>query len=498
MESTEYDAIIIGSGMGGLGTGLTLQNKNPKLKTIILEQHNIPGGSVNGFKRKGYYFDSGAEGFVYCGEGQHFRRGLEKLDVFQEFIPIEPVEIMQYPDKKVTMYGNLERFIQELEEKFPNEKEEIQGYFKVIKDMSDEYFSLELDEFQTSIRTVIKIIFTRPTLRKYGLRNFDYLLNKFISNPELRKILAVYSLWLGVQPDTIAATLAAIVFNSPFIYGNYYPKGGMLAFAKRMASVYESKGGTMRYRSKVKKIIIKKKKAIGVILDSGEKIYGKWIISNADLKKTIFDYVGIEHFKENYHKMISQIKQSISGFTVFLGLNKDLDDHHSHIAYNIDAEDYLHRLSNGFNEPEEVLIRIPEKIDPSLKNEKGSSVVLLAMAPYEYNDNWGTGRKKKKNAKYIQLKEKYADKLIEIAEKVIPNLSKHIVVKEIATPLTFERYIQSTEGAWYGPKEGQKFPKFKSPLKNLLFAGGNVHGAGVPTCFFSGVDTAKYLLKKMK
>ncbi|MCK4973481.1 MAG: NAD(P)-binding protein, partial [Candidatus Heimdallarchaeota archaeon] len=62
MNDTSYDIIIIGSGMGGLGAGLTLQNHNPKLKTVILEQHSIPGGFVTGFKRKGMYFDAGAEG----------------------------------------------------------------------------------------------------------------------------------------------------------------------------------------------------------------------------------------------------------------------------------------------------------------------------------------------------------------------------------------------------------------------------------------------------
>jgi phytoene dehydrogenase-like protein len=498
MESTRYDAIIIGSGMGGLAAGLTLQNKNPKLKTLILEQHNIPGGSVNGFKRKGYYFDSGAEGLVFCGEGHVFRKGLEKLDIFHEYIPIEPVEVMQYPNKKVTMFGNIDKFIQELEENFPEEKQEIHDYFKIIKDMNDEYYSLNLDKFEPSIPIFIKIALTRPTLRKYGLRSFKYLLDKYISNPDLRKILAVYSLWLGVQPDKISAASAAIVFNSPFFHGNFYPKGGMLAFANNLASVYESKGGKIRYKSQVKKIIVENKRAVGVILDNGEKIHGKWIISNADLKKTIFDYVGIEHFKAKYHKMISQLKESISGFAVFLGLNKNLDDQHSHIAYNVDAEDYLQRLFNGFKGPEEVLIRIPENIDPSLKNNKGSSVVLLTMAPYEFDDNWGTGKEKKKNSLYKKLKEKYADALIKIAEKAIPNLSKHIVVKEIATPLTYERYIQTTNGAWYGPMEGQKLPKFKSPIKNLLFAGGNVDGAGVPTCFFSGVDTAQYILKKIE
>ncbi|MCK5410216.1 MAG: NAD(P)-binding protein, partial [Candidatus Heimdallarchaeota archaeon] len=92
MDSENYDVIIIGSGMGGLGAGLKLQSSNPKLKSIILEQHNIPGGFVTGFKRKGMYFDAGAEGIVYAEENQALAQILQKLGVEQEFIKIDPLE----------------------------------------------------------------------------------------------------------------------------------------------------------------------------------------------------------------------------------------------------------------------------------------------------------------------------------------------------------------------------------------------------------------------
>jgi len=497
MTVEKYDAIIIGSGMGGLATGLHLQNNNPNLKTLILEQHSIPGGSVNGFKRKGYYFDSGAEGIIFCGKGQIFRNNLENLGVLQDFISIDPVEVLKFSDKTVVMHNGIEKFIEELIQNFPNEEEEILKYFQIVKRMSKEFFSLSLNTMEPSFRDLLKIAFTRPTLRRYGLKTFQQLLDKFITNPELRKVLAVYCLWLGVQPDKISAAIAAIVFNSPFIDGNFYPKGGMLAFSKKMADVYKSTGGTIRYKSKVEKIIVKKRRAIGVKLKNGESIYSKWIISNADLKKTIFDFVGKEFFTKAYQKIVSKIKQSVTGFAVFLGLDKQLDDYHSHFAYNVDAEKYLDRLTKGSCEPEEVLIRIPQNIDPSLRNDEGASVVLLALTPHNCNNNWGIDNDGKRSEKYLQMKEKFADKLIKLAEKVIPDLSKRIKVKEIATPLTFERYIQSTEGSWYGPQTGQKLPSFKTPLKRLLLAGGNVGGAGVPTSFLSGLVTAKHIIKKI-
>ncbi len=498
MDSENYDVIIIGSGMGGLGTGLKLQSSNPKLKTIILEQHSIPGGYVNGFKRKGYYFDSGAEGLVYCGEGQTFKLALDEFGVKQEFILIDPVETMYFPDKKIVMYGDAEKYQAELFKNFPENKDEIKRFFNVVKSIMDEFHSVVKGKFDPSFKELLKIVFTCPNLRKYATKSFDDLLNEYITNDQLRDVLAVYSLWLGVSPSKIKAPTAAVVFFSPYYDGHYYPKGGMLAFTKNMAETYTEQGGEIRYRTEVKKIIIENGKAIGVELEDGTKLNGKWIVSNSDLTKTALELVGKEYLSSKYVEFINKMEKSITGFAVFLGLDKHLKDTPSHIVYNLKTEKYLERIASGKYAPEEVLIRIPDKIDSSLKNEKGTAVVLLTIAPYDLEKNWGSGKDGKRTAKYNKMKEKYTQELIQLAEKVIPELSKHIVVKEAATPLTFERYTLNTGGSWYGFKKGYKRPKQQTPIKHLLLAGGNVKGAGVPTCFFSGIKAGQTILKKLK
>ena len=498
MDSESYDVIIIGSGMGGLGSGLKLQSSNPKLKTIILEQHNIPGGYVNGFKRKGYYFDSGAEGLVFCGEGQAFRMALNKFGVEQEYILIDPVETMQFPNKKIIMHANGERYKSELIKNFPNEEDEIRKFFKVIESIQEEFYSVVKGKFDPSLKELLKIVFTCPTLRKYATKSFDDLLTKFITNVELRDILAVYSLWLGVSTKKIKATLAAVVFFSPYYHGHYYPKGGMLGFANNLAKAYTANGGEIRYRTEVKKIIIENGKAVGVQLGDESVIKGKWIVSNSDIQKTTFDLIGKEQLSKKYTAYISSLEKSVTGFSVFLGLDIHLDNYPSHIAYNIKAESYLERIAKGKYDPEEVLIRIPDKIDPSLRNDKGSALTLLTFAPYNLDENWGTGKEKDQKEHYTKIKEKYTERLIQIAEKVIPNLSKHIVYKDAATPLTFERYTLNSQGAWYGVKKGQKRPKQQTPIKKLLLAGGNTQGAGVPSCFFSGIKAGEMILKKLK
>lgn len=498
MDSKNYDVIIIGSGMGGLGTGLKLQSSNPELKTIILEQHNIPGGYVNGFKRKGYYFDSGAEGLVFCGDGQIFKLALDEFSVKQEFKLIDPVETMYFPDKKIVMYGDEGKYQAELFKNFPENIEEIKQFFKVVKSIMDEFHSVVKGKFDPSFKELLKIIFTCPNLRKYATKSFDDLLNDYITDDQLRDVLAIYSLWLGVQPNIIRAPLAALIFFSPYYDGHYYPKGGMLAFTKNMAKAYIEQGGEISYRTKVKKILIENRKAIGVELEDGTKLYGSWIVSNSDLNKTAFELVGKEHLPSKYLEFISKMEKSITGFSVFLGLNIHLKDTPSHIAYNLKTESYLERIASGKYAPEEVLIRIPDKIDSSLKNEKGTAVVLLTIAPYDLEKNWGSGKDGKRTAKYEEIKEKYTQQVIQLAEKVIPDLSKHVVVKEAATPLTFERYTLNTGGSWYGVKKGYKKPKQQTPIKHLLLAGGNVIGGGVPSCFFSGIKAGEKLLKKIK
>ncbi|MHA1302817.1 MAG: phytoene desaturase family protein [Candidatus Heimdallarchaeaceae archaeon] len=498
MSNNIYDVIIIGSGMGGLATGLTLQNSYSDLRTIILEQHTIPGGYVNGFKRKGYYFDSGAEGIIFCGEGQVFKNALEKLGVEQEFLSIDPVEVLQYKDKRVTMHANAEKYKEELIKNFPDNKEEIEKYFEIIERMQQEYLSTVKDKIKPSFNQLLKIVLTCPTLRKYKFKSFKHLLDEYITNDQLKQILAVHSLWPGRPPESISAISAGLIFYSPIFHGHYYPRGGMLAFANNLAKRFVELGGEIQFKKKVVKILMKRKRAIGVKLSDDTVIKGKSIVSNADLKKTVLDYVGRESFPKSYVKRIESLNQSFSGFTVFLGLDIELENYTSHIAYNIDAEQYIKKVENEIYEPEEVLIRIPSKIDSSLKNDKGSAIILLSIAPYKWKNIWNVDKNGARKNLYLETKEEYANKLIEIAENVIPELSKHIVVKVIATPLTFERYTLNTKGAWYGPKRAGKKIKIKSPIKNLVFAGANVDGAGVPTSFFSGIRTATSIIKKLR
>ncbi len=492
-ESTStYDVIIVGSGVGGLTAGVTLQTLKPEMKTLILEQHYAPGGYISGFRRKGYYFDSGAEGLVFCGEGQNFRRAIEGLGVNLKFLNIDPVEELHYSDKTVTMHQDAEKYVKELIQKYPDNKDEIEKLFSVLRKINSEYHSNVKTGLDPTFKELLKISFTCPTMRKYVFMSFKDFIDRFITNEQLKKVLSVYCLWLGVPSESIRAVAAGLIFFSPVFDGHYYPKGGMFAFAKSLADSFVNKGGEIEYKKKVTRILTKKRKAVGVELADGTKIRSKWIISNADLKRTVFEYVGMNKFPNSYLVKVAKKNQSVSGFSVFLGLDKELTGYPSHMAYNLDADRNIKEILGGKYDPKEVMIRIPSKIDPDLSNNGKSSVILLSFAPYDWENKWNSSHKES----YKETKEKYADKLIKLAENVIPELSKHIEVKLISTPLTFERYSLNTQGAWYGPREGSLKIGKKTPIRKLVLAGANTAGAGVPPSFFSGIKTAKHIINR--
>ena len=97
-----------------------------------------------------------------------------------------------------------------------------------------------------------------------------------------------------------------------------------------------------------------------------------------------------------------------------------------------------------------------------------------------------------------RTKENYADILIKLAENLIPDLSEHISLKLVSTPLTFERFSLNTQGAWYGPKMGGLNIKIQPPIRKLFLAGANIDGGGVPPSFFSGMNVGKHISKRFK
>ncbi|KUK01332.1 MAG: phytoene desaturase family protein [Methanobacteriales archaeon] len=167
---------------------------------------------------------------------------------------------------------------------------------------------------------------------------------------------------------------------------------------------------------------------------------------------------------------IKGLKMSPSAFMVFLGVDIDLSNYPTLIK-NLDKS---------------IDIIINSNADPNLAPKNKSSVTIITGENYH---NFPERRTKE----YSQKKKEMAEMLIQKAEKVIPELSKHIIVQDAATPKTFERYTSMPEGALYSFDQSieVKRPYFKTPIKGLYLASASTFpGGGIEAAAMSGMICA--------
>ncbi|TET28657.1 MAG: NAD(P)/FAD-dependent oxidoreductase [Candidatus Heimdallarchaeota archaeon] len=496
-EIENYDVIIIGAGMGGLHAGIYLQNKNPALRTLIVERNNYPGGYVSGFTNNGFYFDSAAEAILDI-QNNDANKALREFGFNHTFHKLDLNQVYYINNKQFNMYSDLDKFLAEISIHHPDQAEGVKSLFETCHQITKDVEECRLENEKITLGKILKVIFKYPTLRKYARKSFRELLDDFITDERLFEYFSLFCLWFGLKYEELDASVAAHILNYAFTKGMHYPEGGMGSFALNLVKHYKARGGTMKYGATVRKIIVKKNVVKGVELEDRTIISSKYVVSNGDLRKTVFDYVGKEHFRKKYLTRIQRLRQSISGYMMFVGLeNIDLSEYPPHFIIGKGSEIVPKVRDENIN-LDSIGVRISANIDPGLRKGSKESLIVLGFATNKWNNYWKTGKTMKRSTDYRKLKKEIMQKLITTVEKIIPNLSKHIVLMKLATPLTFESFNQSTDGSWYGPEFNQKLPSFKSPIKNLFFAGSNVKGGGVTPAMSSGLETGKYLLKKIE
>jgi len=131
LNKENFDAIIIGSGIGGLVTASQLAAKGAQV--LVLVKYIIPGGSGGSFKRKGYTFDVGASmifGFGEKGYTNLLTRALKDVNEKCETIP-DPVQLEYHlPNNfNISVDKNYQQFIGKLSASFPKEKKGIKKFY---------------------------------------------------------------------------------------------------------------------------------------------------------------------------------------------------------------------------------------------------------------------------------------------------------------------------------------------------------------------------------
>lgn len=465
-KHSPYDVIIIGSGIGGLTCGNYLAKAG--LKVAIFEQHDKVGGCCSSFQRHGFTFDTGAHTLSALGEQGAFRQILRELSIERKlrFVRPDPYDKVIFPEFSFTLGRDIKDTVVQLQKIFPKEAKNIERFFHFVE--------------------TLNYMKAYPQLK--DKRTIDFL-NDYFKDPRLIMVFLTLAAYLGTFSTELSAFGTVVFYKDDVLDGGYYPLGGMQHLADIFAENFKHYSGKIYASSPVRRIIVKHKQAQGVEIEGGGVFRARYIISNADARLTFLNLIGKKELPKDYVASLLKMEPTVSAFCVFLGIKKKLRSWGilTNLRYIHDIKADLRSLKTHKHN----LILSPSMCDPSLAPPRHDSLIILRLVPFKERSYWERN------------KFKIRDEYIQKAEELLPGLSDHIVVNEIATPYTYYRYTRNYQGAFGGWAPTISQFLFKrltqtTPIENLYLAGHWTRpGLGINNVASSGAIVAKKLLKTL-
>ncbi len=485
-----YDAIVIGSGIGGLVTATQLAAKG--LQVLVLERYLIPGGSAGYFEREGYRFDVGASmifGFGSEGTTNLLTRALAAVGQEIETIP-DASQIHYHLPKGLDLkvHRDYEQFLAALGDRFPAEREGIRKFYDECWAVFNCLNVMELLSLE-ELGYLFRVFFQHPLaclgLVKYLPQNAGDIARRHIRDPELLKFIDMECYcWSVVPADQTPMINAGMVFSDRHYGGINYPKGGVGQIAAKLVTGLEQAGGEIRYKARVTEIVIEEGKAVGVKLANGETLKARRIISNATRWDTFEKLLPPADLPKSERRWQERYQKSPSFLSLHLGVKADLLPPETE-CHHILLEDW-----QEMEAPEgTIFVSIPTLLDPSLAPP--GYHIIHTFTPSWISDWEGLSAKD-----YAKKKEEAGDRLIARLEAIFPGIGSALDYQEIGTARTHRRFLGRDDGT-YGPIPRRKLlgllgmPFNRTAIPGLYCVGDSTFpGQGLNAVAFSGFACA--------
>lgn len=492
VKDEEYDAVVIGAGIGGLVAATQLAIRGARV--MLLEKYVIPGGSSGYFQRDGYTFDVGSSvmfGFSDKGSINLITKSLEAVGRKMEVIE-DPVTVHYHlpGGLSVRVHRGYEEFLAELINRFPHEEAGIRSFYTQCWKVFNSLNSLELKSLEEPLY-LFGQFFRNPlaclTLAYYLPQNAGDLARKYIKDPDLLSFIDAECFIVStVDACRTPMINASMVICDRHYGGINYPRGGVGVIARELAEGLVEKGGQIKYKANVTQILMEAGKVTGVQLSNGTIISAKKVISNATRWDTFDKLLKPESMPEEERRFQKLYQKAPSFLSIHMGVKADV----------LPAETECHHLVlesewSKLEEPyETIFLSIPTILDSSLAPPGHH---ILHIFTTSWIDDW----QGLLPVDYKKKKEALADKIVARLEATLfPGLKAAITFCEVGTPKTHRRYLARDDGT-YGPIPAAK-PKgllgmpFNTTAVDGLYCVGDscFPGQGVIAVAFSGTMCA--------
>ena len=474
-------AIVIGAGIGGLATAIRLAKKGYAVE--VFEANDYVGGKLSTFTLGDYRFDAGPslftmpqfvdDLFTLCGENP--------TDFFQYNRKEVACHYFWEDGKRLTAYGDTERFVKEVEAELAVPAATLKCYLTRAKKKFDRtrtlFLESSLHKWQTYLRKETLI-----GIANYFSFEIDTSLNdvntRQLKEPHLVQFYNRFATYNGSNPYKTPGMMT-LVQHLEQHYGTYIPKKGMGEITASLYALAKRMGVGFHLSSPVTEILVENKKAVGVCVKEAKHL-ADLVVSNMDVVPT---YRKLLPNQTQPEKVLSQ-ERSSSAVIFYWGVGKSFSQLDLHNIFF--SDDYAAEFAAIFNtktlyHDPTIYVNITSKDVPADAPEGKENWFVMINAPHDTGQDW--------KAIAEQLREWVIAKLNRNLETDIAPL---IEEEWVMTPDIIAQRTQSYLGALYGASSNDKMaaflrhPNFSREISNMYFCGGSVHpGGGIPLCLLS-------------
>jgi len=490
--NSNKNIIIIGAGVSGLSAGIYAEQHG--FHAILLEKNPSVGGMCTGWYRKGYYLDGCIHWLTGTKEGTLLNEMWHNLDAIKDpndVLYLPSWGTYEYQGQRVTMWRDLDRAEKEWKIVSPEDSRMIHKFFNMVRDFSKVELPLDLPISLIPLHRKIKL----------GLRVLSVWPSYLVSMRQTRqKFAAKFKSPVIRFALTSCQTGGNNLFSMLYSYATIVngdggiPMGGSKPMVERMKEKFLALGGTLRLNANVDNIVVKNNKATGVKLSNGQIVNGDYVVSCLDTNYTLKKLLRDQYTLPSFERRFNSPKKDHSPSCVLINFAVDKDnDLPTPLSFTCEPFDVAGVKT------EHVTIR-SYAYDPTFaRGDKTILSVLLTQSSAEYPFYRNLSRDK---AAYQKFKNDIAETVKERIIKRFPHLKDSLLTLDVATPHTFNRYVNTSNGVYMSFYFTHRKPMFSHHgmlrgVSNLYLSGQWMQGpGGLPIAMTQGKFAIQRICKR--